>query len=453
MKINFLLPAILAFLIMTFSCKPGPPKDFLKETREEKTERMQWWHDSKFGMFIHWGIYSVPAGVYNEENIPGIGEWIMSTAKIPVEEYERFGRVFNPDKFNARQWVRIAKDAGMKYIIITSKHHDGFSMWDSKVSKYDIVDFSPYGKDVIKALADECRREGIKLGFYHSIMDWHHPDANAGGWDKYREEYLKPQLEELLTGYGKIAVLWFDGEWIKEWTEEQGKDLYNFVRNLQPDIIINNRVGKGRQGMQGMNRDTTYAGDFGTPEQEILSAKSDFPWESCMTMNDTWGFKTSDTNWKSAEVLIRNLADIVSKGGNFLLNVGPTDEGEIPQASIDRLKEIGEWMRVNGEAVYKVKQTTNYREGEKIRYTLSQNKKYINVFLLGLPPEQLEIKQVKPAEGSEITMYGLGSGLEWSWDEAAGLTIQMPDSASLPCKYVWVLKIEGKEVQLQNPDL
>jgi len=281
-------------------------------------------------------------------------------------------------------------------------------------------------------------------------MDWHHPDAKAENWPKYREKYLKPQLKELLTAYGKPGVLWFDGEWIEEWTEDQGKDLYNYVRNLQPDIIINNRVGKGRQGMQGMSKDTGFVGDFGTPEQEILSTSSTMAWESCMTMNDTWGYKTSDNNWKSSETLIKNLADIVSKGGNFLLNVGPTSEGFIPSPSVERLKEMGDWMKVNGEAVYGVKQLKNYKEGDEIRYTLSADGKFINTFLFNLPSKQLNIKQIKPADGSVIRMIGLDSDLKWKFNEKNGLTIDFPENLqkpeNLPCKYVWVLKIEGSEI-------
>lgn len=443
---------IITIIIMTmfFSCKPKEPKDYLNETKEQTEARMKWWHDARFGMFIHWGPYAVPAGQYKGQDIPGIGEWIMSTAKIPVNEYEEFSKSFNPVKFDAAEWVRIAKNAGMKYIVITSKHHDGFGLWNSKVSRYDLVDFSPYGKDALKALSQECNKQDITLCFYHSIMDWHHPDANSENWAKYREEYLKPQIKELLTGYGKIGVMWFDGEWIKEWTEDQGKDLYNYVRNLQPDILINNRVGKGRQGMQGMNKDNSYAGDFGTPEQEILSTSSTLAWESCMTMNDTWGFKTKDTNWKSSETLIKNLADIVSKGGNFLLNVGPTAEGLIPEASVERLKEMGDWMKVNSGAVYEVRQLKNYNEGDNIRYTLSSDGKSINAFLFNLPSEKLVLKQIKPAEGSVIRMYGINSELNWNYSEADGLTIEFPeefsDPAKLPCKYVWVLKIQGTEV-------
>jgi alpha-L-fucosidase len=437
---------VISLMVTILSCRQTPQRDFLHESGEQTEARMKWWHDARFGMFIHWGVYSVPAGKYKGTEIPGIGEWIMDKAKIPVSEYEQFARSFNPVKFNAAEWVRIAKDAGVKYIVITSKHHDGFSMWNSGVSKYDIVDFAPYGKDVLKMLSDECNKQGIILCFYHSIMDWHHPDANALNWTKYREKYLKPQLKELLTGYGKLGVLWFDGEWIKEWTEEQGRDLYNFVRNIQPDILINNRIGKGRQGMQGMNKDNSFVGDFGTPEQEILSTTSAFPWESCMTMNDTWGFKTSDTNWKSTETLVKNLVDIVSKGGNFLLNVGPTQEGLIPAASAERLREIGEWIRINGEAIYGVKQLKNYREGENIRYTKSADEKYINAFLLDWPGKELIIKQIKPADGSSIRMMGLNSDLRWKYDNKNGLRIELPAVPDLPCKHAWVLRISGNEI-------
>ena len=383
---------VLSFLLVPF-CALTTAKSALPETAEQHDERMQWWRDARFGMFIHWGVYSVPAGMYKGKQIPGIGEWIMENANIPVAEYEKYAKQFNPIKFNAEQWVQIARNAGMKYIVITSKHHDGFCLWDSKVSKYDIMNTAPFKRDILKELSVACRKHGIRLCFYHSIMDWHHPDAQAPfypnyndgkrtnpNFSRYVKTYMKPQLKELIANYGPLGVLWFDGEWIKDWTEPQGRDLYNYIRSLQPDILINNRVGKGRKGMQGLTKEGYFAGDFGTPEQEIPpTGLAGVDWETCMTMNDTWGFKSYDDNWKSKEDLIRKLVDIASKGGNFLLNVGPTSEGLIPEASIERLAAMGEWMAKNSESIY----GTTASPFEKLpwgRCTAKPGKLYLHVF-------------------------------------------------------------------------
>lgn len=370
--------------------------NYLEETEQDKEARMQWWKDARFGMFIHWGLYAVPAGEYEGKRVEGIGEWIMNSLNIPIEEYEKFADEFNPVKFDADEWVSIAKDAGMKYIVITSKHHDGFALWDSEVTQWDVIDATPYDQDILKALAEACEKQGITFCFYYSIMDWHHPDAQAM-WEpnynqgrdsenvnpdfpKYLENYMKPQLEELLTNYGDIGVLWFDGEWIPAYTTEMGKEIYNYVRNLQSDIIINNRVDKGRQGMMGLNREGNFVGDFGTPEQEIPDTGiANVDWESCMTMNDTWGYKHFDDNWKSTETLIRNLIDIVSKGGNFLLNVGPTAEGVIPQPSVERLKAMGDWMDINSESIYGAK-ASPFKRPKWGRYTEKEGKIYAHVF-------------------------------------------------------------------------
>ncbi|HEX41295.1 MAG TPA: alpha-L-fucosidase, partial [Phycisphaerales bacterium] len=331
-----------------------------------RDERMAWWRDARFGMFIHWGLYSVPAGTYNGKRIGGIGEWIMESANIPVAEYEKFAAEFNPVQFDADQWVRIAKDAGMKYIVITSKHHDGFCLWDSNVTEWDIMDATPFKRDILRELTVACKKHGLRMCFYHSIMDWHHPDAQApfyptynnGGmsnpnFDRYVRTYLWPQLAELVHNYGPLGVLWFDGEWIRDWSDDYGQQTYQRLIEMQPDLIINNRVGKGRGGMSGMSRKGSFAGDFGTPEQEIPArGLPGTDWETCMTMNDTWGFKSYDENWKSTEDLLRKLADIASKGGNFLLNVGPTSEGLIPAASVERLAGMGRWMAANGESIY-----------------------------------------------------------------------------------------------------
>src|SRR4051812_28334721 len=342
----------------------------VQESQSERDARMAWWRDARFGMFIHWGLYAVPAGDFNGKRTKEIGEWIMSWANIPRAQYEQFAPRFDPEKFDAAEWVRTAKDAGMKYIVNTSKHHDGFSMFDSAVTRYDIVDATPFKKDPMRALADECKRQGLKFAFYYSIMDWHHPsqyvdaagkDPTAGhGQTKIREgrkqeyvDYMKAQLKELVTKYDP-AVLWFDGEWVNWWTEEDGQDLYKYVRSLKPDILINNRVGKGRKGMEGLSKtDRAYAGDFGTPEQEIPAAGlPGVDWESCMTMNDNWGYNSHDKHWKSTEAIVRMLCDVASKGGNLLLNVGPTSEGVFPPEAIERLQQVGKWMDVNGEAIH-----------------------------------------------------------------------------------------------------
>lgn len=337
-------------------------KNYLNESKADTDKRMQWWRDARFGMFIHWGLYAVPAGEWKGST--NHAEWIRTTAQIPLKEYDQFVSQFNPVKFNAEAWVQMAKDAGMKYITITSKHHDGFCLWDSKETDFDVMS-TPFKRDILKELADACRKiGGVNLCFYHSIMDWHHPDYNQRReWEKDRPttetdrnryiNYMKNQLKELVTNYGDIGVLWFDGEWENFWTHEDGKDLYNYVRNLKPDIIVNNRVDKGRGGMAGMTSDGDYGGDFGTPEQEIPeTGLPGIDWESCMTMNDHWGYNKADKNFKSTEDLIRKLADIASKGGNFLLNIGPKADGTFPQESIDRLKQIGKWMKANGESIY-----------------------------------------------------------------------------------------------------
>jgi alpha-L-fucosidase len=331
-----------------------------------KDERMEWFREARFGMFIHWGIYSVPAGIYKGEQVRGAGEWIMERAAIPVDQYEQFAKQFNPVKFDADQWVQIAKNAGMKYIVITSKHHDGFCLWDSKYTDYDVIDATPFTRDILAELAHACKKHGIKFCFYHSIMDWHHSDAQAPfyplyndsnksnpNFDRYVEYYLKAQLQELIQNYGPLGILWFDGEWVKDWSREMGWDMFEYVLSLQPDIIINNRVGKIRMKTSELSPSDEFAGDYGTPEQRIPpTGLPGVDWETCMTMNNTWGYKSQDHNWKSTEDLIVKLVDIASKGGNFLLNVGPTDEGLIPQPSIERLAAMGEWMKVNGESIY-----------------------------------------------------------------------------------------------------
>ena len=447
---------VLSFLVIP-ACAQITAKSALPETKQHRDERMKWWREARFGMFIHWGVYSVPAGTYRGKRIPGIGEWIMESADIPVAEYEQFAKQFNPVKFNADQWVQIAGNAGMKYIVITSKHHDGFCLWDSKVTNYDIMDASPFKRDILKELSVACKKHGIRLCFYHSIMDWHHPDAQATFYPNYNDTgrsnnkfpryvktYMKPQLRELITNYGPLGVLWFDGEWIKDWTEPQGRDLYNYVRSLQPDIIINNRIGKGRKSMQGLTKKGYFSGDFGTPEQQIpATGLPDVDWETCMTMNNTWGFKSYDQNWKSTEDLLRKLVDIASKGGNFLLNVGPNAEGLIPQPSVERLAAMGEWMAKNSESIY----GTTASPFEKLpwgRCTAKSGKLYLHVFDW---PKDGELKVSLPRHDVQKA-YLLArkdrADLLIDSDESGNLVVTVPRKTPDTIDTVVVLEMEAE---------
>jgi alpha-L-fucosidase len=312
--------------------------------------KMKWFRDARFGLFIHWGLYAIPAGEWKGQPIAGIGEWIMNRAKIPVAEYEQLAKQFNPTKFNADEWVKLAQDAGMKYIVITSKHHDGFAMYRSLVSKYNIYDATPFKRDPLKELALACARAKMPFGFYYSqAQDWHDPNGAGNTWDfgpddkkdydKYLREKAEPQVKEILTNYGPVCLIWFDTP--RMMTKERGQRFAEIVRTLQPATLIDGRLGPESQG------DYRSMGDNAIPNQVIQG-----DWEVPATLNRTWGFKKDDTEWKTPADLTFKLVDIVSKNGNYLLNVGPMADGIIPQASQDSLRAVGHWLKVNGEAIY-----------------------------------------------------------------------------------------------------
>ena len=345
-------------------------------------KRLRWWEEARFGMFIHWGIYSVPAGFWKGEPIPSLGEWIMRNAKIPIQEYEQLAGQFNPVKFNAREWVSVAKAAGMRYIVITSKHHDGFAMFNSPSNPYNIVDATPYGHDVMADLAEACAEAGLKLCFYYSqSQDWHAP-GGAGHWEEpnsenwssqplpesfaaYLENKVKPQLRELLTQYGPIGLIWFDTP--VAISLEQSQMLKDFVHELQPDCLVSGRIGND-------------LGDYGSlGDNQMPCGPVEGAWETPATLNDTWGYKSDDDNWKSVKDLLYLLVDLASKGVNYLLNVGPTSEGLIPQPSIDLLLEIGKWMDVNSEAIYGTQANPYPYEFDWGRITTRGNKLYLLV--------------------------------------------------------------------------
>jgi alpha-L-fucosidase len=321
---------------------PAPPPDPAKEAR------LAWFREAKYGLFIHWGLYAIPAGEWKGKPVPGIGEWIMYRARIPVREYEGLAKQWNPVRFDAEAWVRLAQDAGMKYIVITSKHHDGFALFGSKASPWNVVDATPFKRDVLKELAAACAKAGLPLGFYYSqAQDWHEPNGAGNEWDfgpddekdfdRYLREKAEPQVRELLTGYGPVALVWFDTPRLM--TPERARRFTDLVRSLQPKCLIDGRLGA--------------AGDYvSTGDNAIPSKIGAEAWETPATINHTWGYKKDDHDWKSPGDVTFKLVDIVSKGGNYLLNVGPMADGVIPPPSQDTLRTVGRWLKVNGEAVY-----------------------------------------------------------------------------------------------------
>jgi len=347
---NFKNKVLLSFIICLSLCFK------LYAQTSANNEKMQWWCDAKFGMFIHWGLFSQTAGYWDGHKAKG-SEHFMLYERIPLKEYAKIANDFNPVKFNAEKWVLTAKKAGLKYIVITSKHHDGFAMFDSPTNNYNIKTRTPYAKDPMKELVDACHKHGIKFGFYYSLgRDWEDPDVptnwpTKGGrsntvdypnedakvFNKYFERKVKPQIKELLTQYGTIDLIWFDTPELI--SPKESKELLTLINNLQPNCIVNSRIGNN-------------LGDYKVLEQEIVKGTQNKPWESCITMSRNWGYIKYDTVYKSPELLVRQLLEIVSKGGNLLLNVGPTAEGEITLPACERFASIGKWMTKYSEGIY-----------------------------------------------------------------------------------------------------
>jgi len=343
----------LVVCLLTVSCQMEADIRSLKEPKnylQTSEEDMQWWRQARFGLFVHWG----PVSLKGTE----IG-WSRGN-EVPVEVYDNLYKQFNPVKFNANEWVNLAKASGMKYIVITSKHHDGFCLFNSRYTDYDMMS-TPFKRDILRELADECRRQKIKLCLYYSIIDWYHPDYLPRGAGDMRPSegtdfsryitYMKKQVRELITNYGPLGVLWFDGEWEPTWTHEQGKALYSYVKSLQPGILINNRVDKGREGMKGTTKNDEYAGDFDTPEQEVGAFQIDRPWETCMTLCSQWAWKPND-QMKSLKECIQTFVQVVGGDGNLLFNVGPMPDGRIEPRQAQRLREMGNWLRKYGQSIY-----------------------------------------------------------------------------------------------------
>lgn len=389
-----------------------------KDTKEEKDARMEWWREARYGQFIHWGAYAQLGGVYNGRSTE-YAEWIMSNLNISREVYENVAAApFNPTKFDAKEIVQLAKDAGQKYIIFTSRHHEGLSMFDTKIrgfKDYSLFSFCNYGNytgvDPVAELSKECEAAGIKFGVYYTIMDWHDSSQTGLGYQPAmgdKEEFktrMKGQLRELIDTY-HVKVIFFDGEWTNWWTKEDGEELYRYIRTLDPEAIINNRVGKR----------TKEEGDYGTPEQEIPATGLDYDWESCMTLNNSWGYHKQDTNWKNADTVVDNLVICASKGGNYLLNIGPDEEGEVPEKSAEILRAVGQWIQTYGDSVYGTGVSCYTKLPSGMYATTKEGKVYLHmtsfskkeeVVLPGLKNEIQEIRQM----GTENTLdYELING-------------------------------------------
>jgi len=327
----------------------------VSEGDPERERRMKWWHEARFGMFIHWGLYSVL----------GRHEWVMENEGIPIADYEQLAKRFTPKPSAARAWAKLARQAGQKYMVMTTKHHEGFCLFDTKLTDY-CAPKQACGRDLVREYVDAARAEGLRVGFYYSLMDWHHPDGARCAEDEAARrrfvDYIHGQVRELCTNYGKLDVLWYDVNWPLKPEGWEAETMNAMVRQLQPEIIINNRTG--------------LPGDFATPEQRIEAANR--AWESCMTMNDSWGYHRADDDWKSSKTIVRNLITCARDGGNYLLNIGPRPDGSIPEESIRDLTEVGKWMAKNGDTIYNA-EPCKVRRSNYANFTRKGNTLYMHV--------------------------------------------------------------------------
>lgn len=432
-----LFPILLSALLLAGAASAPAQDRFAAET----SKALKHFDEIKFGMFIHWGLYAIPAGEWKGKYVRGIGEWIMFRERIPVKEYEQLARQFNPVKFNGGEWAQLARDAGMRYLVITSKHHDGFAMFKSAASKYNIVDATPYGKDPMKDLSAACAKRGIDFGFYYSQdQDWHEAGGRGNNWDfpekrdaqPYLEQKVFPQVKEILSNYGKLALIWFDTPGLL--SVQQVDDLRAQVKTLQPSCLINSRIGHNRG-------DYAQTGDNAIPIQVYLK---DGKWEVPATLNDTWGFKKNDNNWKDPRDLVAKLADIVSKGGNYLLNVGPTAEGVIPEASQNILRSIGKWLQVNGESIYGTGPSPLYLPGITWRVTVKPGKLYLHI--LNWPVAKLEVKGI---ESQVRRAYFLANKAAVQFSQkGAALALTLPSKPVDPWDSVVVLEIADQQPKI-----
>jgi alpha-L-fucosidase len=420
----------------------GEPPEF-KDLRWVETDRMKWFREARFGLFIHWGVYAVPAGVWKGKSVVQAGEWIKFSANIPTAEYKEFGKGFTAANYDPKAWARLARTAGMKYVVITSKHHDGFVLFDSAASDWNAVKASAAGRDLLAPLAAAVRAEGLKFGCYYSqVQDWtnpggaffkggkQYPPAQPGEFDEYLKKTALPQVREVLDRY-QPDIFWWDTP--GSISKERAQPFADLLAQ-HPSIISNDRLGGG------------FKGDTLTPEQHI--PPRGYPgkmFEVCMTMNSTWGFKTSDTRWKSVRDLLRNLSDISSKGGNFLLNVGPTADGRIPEASVERLEAVGRWMQVNGEAIYATEATPFMRRmtwGRITQKVAATGATTLYLHVWDWPKDGRLVLAGLSQVPSAATLLANGEAVT-AQPTAEGLVVNLPEKATDPIISVVRLQFTG----------
>jgi alpha-L-fucosidase len=432
------LIAAASLLLALLPLSPGAQSDY--QPTRANLEARRWFQDAKFGLFVHWGVYSVL----------GDGEWVMNNRKIPISDYEKLPAQFNPTAFDAAEWVAMVKAAGMKYITITSKHHDGFAMFDSKVSDWDIVDRTPYKKDVLKQLADECRKQGVKLFFYYSQLDWHHPDyyprgrtgrdagrPERGEWFKYID-YMDAQLKELLTNYGEVGGIWFDGWWDRPEADWRLSQTYKLIHDLQPHALVganHHRRPFPGEDFQMFEKDLPGKNTAGfNAESEI----GNLPLETCETINGAWGFNLTDKKYKSTRELVHYLARAAGYNANFLLNVGPMPNGKIQPEFQTRLREVGKWLAQYGDSIYGTRGGPVPPRNWGVT-TKKDNKVYVHVLdwqdeTLALPRLPQRVKSAKFLKDGSEAKFAEGE---------FGLLVKIPPQVVDPYDTVIVLELDG----------
>jgi len=396
-----------------------------KTQEATRAQRMQWWHAAKFGMFVHFGVYSTI-----ERH-----EWVMEDEAWPIGPYMQHAVNFKPALNCPRAWAKLAKQAGMKYMVLTTKHHEGFCHFDTKLTNYCAPKQGP-GRDVVREYVDAARAEGLHVGFYYSLMDWHHPDGARCATDEAARrrfvDYTHGLIRDILTNYGKIDVLWYDVAWPLDAEGWESEKMNQMVFQLQPEIIVNNR--------------NKLQGDFSTPEQKIVAETNGRAWESCMTLNDSWGYQRADDNWKSSRTVIRNLIQCTRDGGNYLLNIGPKPDGSIPEESVRILSEVGRWMEVNGDTIYK-SDLCQVRRSNYASFTRTGNTLYMHVHFW--PGEYVAISGLK-AKVKSARLLKTGAEVKFTQDEFQTKFIDLPGKA--PDYPVTTIAIECDTEPTQDTD-